>query len=341
MTPGTLTPPDGVTGTLDETRRWMRPAMQEAVERLHPVPRLISGFTLGWLTVGGSPRTGAGGKGVRPALAGLAAVAAGGRAEDAAPGAAAVEFVHAFSLVHDDIMDGDELRRHRATAWKAYGVGAAVLTGDGLLALALDTLARTGNADAVLRLTSVLVELVNGQAADTAFESRPWSGPDAVTVEEYRAMAVGKTASLLGCAASIGWLLGGGDREGSEKMDRMGRHLGLAFQAVDDLLGIWGETEVTGKAVYNDLRQGKKSLPVVAALRAGDEELVRLLEARPADGLEARRAALLIERAGGRSYTEELAERETAAALALIDEVGGRAGEELAALARYIVARRA
>ncbi|MEO3782963.1 polyprenyl synthetase family protein [Actinocorallia sp. B10E7] len=341
MTPGALTPPDKVTGTLDETRRWMRPAMQEAVERLHPVPRLISGFALGWLTAGGSPRTGTGGKGVRPALAGLAAAAAGGRAEDAALGAAAVEFVHAFSLVHDDIMDGDELRRHRATAWKAYGVGAAVLTGDGLLALALDTLAKTGNADAVLRLTSVLVELVNGQAADTAFEGRPWSGPEAVTVEEYREMAVGKTASLLGCAASIGWLLGGGDREGADRMDRMGRHLGLAFQAVDDLLGIWGDPSATGKAVYGDLRQGKKSLPVVAALRSGNEELARLLEARPEDEHEARRAALLIERAGGREYTEELAERELAAALALIEETGGPGSAELAALARYVVSRRA
>lgn len=341
MTPIALASPDGVAGTLDETRRWMRPAMQEAVERLHPVPRLVSEFALGWLTAGGGPRTGSEGKGVRPALAGLAAAAAGGRSEDAAPGAAAVEFVHAFTLVHDDIMDGDELRRHRATAWKAYGVGAAVLTGDGLLALALDTLAKAGNADALLRLTSVLVELVNGQAADTDFEGRPWSGPDAVTVEEYRAMAVGKTGSLLGCAASTGWLLGGGDREGAERMDRMGRHLGLAFQAVDDLLGIWGEPEVTGKAVYNDLRQGKKSLPVVAALRPGDEELARLLESRPQNEGEARRAALLIERAGGRTYAEELAERELAAALEIIGEIGGVRRAELEALARYVVSRRA
>jgi len=319
----------------------MRPAMRDAADRLHPGPRQISRFTFGWREADGTPREGGAGKGMRPAFSALSAVAAGGRAQDAVPGAVAVEFVHAFSLVHDDIMDGDELRRHRTTAWKAYGVGPAILAGDGLLALALDTLARAGNTDALVRLTSVLVELVNGQAADTSFEHRPWSGPDAVTVEEYCAMAVGKTASLLGCAASVGWLLGGGGREGAEKMDRMGRHLGLAFQAVDDLLGIWGEPEVTGKAVCNDLRQGKKSLPVVAALRAGDEELVRLLEARPADGQEARRAALLIERAGGRSYAEDLAERETAAALALIDEVGGPGGDELAALARYVVARRA
>ncbi|MDX6743292.1 polyprenyl synthetase family protein [Actinocorallia sp. A-T 12471] len=346
MTQQTLDPgiaarvPD-VVGILDDTRRWMRPAMREAADRLHPGPRQISGFTFGWREADGTPRDGDGGKGVRPALAGLAAVAAGGAPEDAAPGAVAVEFVHAFSLVHDDIMDGDELRRHRQTAWKAYGVGAAVLAGDGLLALALDTLARSGNADAVSKLTGVLVELVNGQAADTAFEERSWSGPGAVTVEEYTAMAIGKTASLLGCAASVGWLLGGGDAAGAHLMDRMGRHLGLAFQAVDDVLGIWGDPAVTGKAVYNDLRQGKKSLPVVAALGAGVEGLAELLADRPDDEARARRAAGLIEKAGGRRFTEDLAERELAAALAVIDEIGAEAAPGLRALAEYVVRRRA
>ncbi|MCD0448441.1 polyprenyl synthetase family protein [Actinocorallia sp. API 0066] len=337
MTPQALAP--GITGILDDTRRWMRPAMIDTANRLHPGPRQISGFTFGWREADGTPRDGDGGKGVRPALAGLAATAAGGRPEDAAPGAVAVEFTHAFSLVHDDIMDGDELRRHRQTAWKAYGVGAAVLAGDGLLALALDTLARTGHAEAVRRLTGVLVELVNGQAADTAFEDRAWSGPHAVTVEEYTAMATGKTASLLGCAASLGWLLGGGDSAGAERMDAMGRHLGLAFQAVDDLLGIWGDPDVTGKAVHNDLRQGKKSLPVVAALRTDTEGLADLLAARPDDDARALRAADLIEKAGGRRFTEELAERELTAALAVIDQLGGPAAAALTALAEYVVRR--
>ncbi len=340
MTIDLTSPSTGVAELLQNTRQWMHPAMRKAVERLHPGPRLVSGFTFGWMEADGTPRRGDGGKRVRPALAGQAAVSAGGRVEDAAPGAVAMEFVHAFSLVHDDIMDGDELRRHRASAWKAYGVSAAILAGDGLLALALDILAGSGRTGAVGRLASTLVELVNGQAADTAFEERPWIGPKAVQVEEYRAMAVGKTASLLGCATAVGWLLGGGDEAGAVRMDRMGRHLGLAFQAVDDLLGIWGDPEVTGKAVYNDLRQGKKSLPVVAALRSGNEELARLLEARPEGEAEARRAAALIEREGGRQYAEELAEGELAAALAIIDEVGGPGGAELAALARYVVSRR-
>ena len=105
---------------LEEAKHWIRPAMRSAADRLHPDPQQIGRFAFGWRE-DGVPLPGSGGKGVRPALAGLGAVAAGGAPEDAVPGAVAVEFAHAFSLVHDDIMDGDDLRRHRATVWKAYG----------------------------------------------------------------------------------------------------------------------------------------------------------------------------------------------------------------------------
>ncbi|MEO5878395.1 MAG: polyprenyl synthetase family protein [Streptosporangiaceae bacterium] len=332
---------DGVTGILLESQQWMDPAMRAAVDRLHPDPGLVSAFTFGWVEVDGSPREDGGGKGVRPALAGLAARLVGATAETAAPGAVAVEFVHAFSLVHDDIMDGDELRRHQTTAWKAYGVGAAVLAGDALLALALDTLVRApGGAAAVRLLTGTLLDLVNGQAADTAFETRPWSGPESVQVAEYCAMAVGKTGSLLGCAAAVGTLLGGGSPETADTMNLLGRHLGLAYQAVDDLLGIWGDPAVTGKPVFGDLRRGKKTLPVVAALAAGAPGLAVLLESRPADEEGLRLAADLI--AGGRAFTVALAERELAEALRLIAEIDGdsQVKEELTALARYLVDRR-
>src|SRR5262245_53165629 len=103
---------------------------------------------------------------------------------------------------------------------------------------------------------------VHGQSQDVAFETRPWRGPQAVTVEEYCSMATRKTGALLGCAAAVGVLLGGGSPALATAMRQMGRHLGLAFQAIDDLLGIWGDPEVTGKPVWNDLQQGKKTLPV-------------------------------------------------------------------------------
>lgn len=342
MTLEISSPLDGVAGILAESQQWMDPAMRAAVHRLHPGPGLVSAFTFGWVDADGSPRRGGGGKGVRPALAGLAARLVGAPAAAAAPGAVAVEFVHAFSLVHDDIMDGDERRRHQATAWKAYGIGPAILAGDALLALALDTLAHAPVGSSALRLlTGTLIELVNGQAADAAFEARPLTGPDAVTVEEYCAMASGKTGSLLGCAAAVGSLLGGGSPHQAEAMSRFGRHIGLAFQAADDLLGIWGDPAVTGKPVFGDLRQGKKTLPVVAALSAGSPELTDLLQTRPGGKARLRRAAELIEAAGGRAFAADLAAKELGCALDLITDLDGdpAAVRDLTTLAHFVVGR--
>ncbi|RAY16027.1 polyprenyl synthetase family protein [Actinomadura craniellae] len=308
----------------------------------------MAAFTFGWIEADGTPREGSGGKGMRPALAVLSARAVGAPPEAAVAGAVAVELVHAFSLVHDDIMDGDELRRHRETAWKAYGVGPAVLAGDALLALAMGTLAQASGGDAVAalaRLSDTLVELVNGQADDVAFENRPWSGPEAVTVEEYQEMAAGKTGSLLGCAAAVGALLGGGPAALADEMARMGRLLGIAFQAVDDLLGIWGDPATTGKPVFNDLRQHKKTLPVVAALRSDTEpgrQLADLLETgRPLDEDLLRLAAELVDRAGGRDFAQEQAETHLEEALKIIESAAldTAAAGELAALSRYIVRR--
>ncbi len=306
---------------LARSRRLVDPALQNAVARLHPGPGRMAAFSFGWVESDGTPRGAANGKGVRPALALLSARAAGAPAETAVPGAVAVELVHAFSLVHDDIMDGDERRRHRETVWKAYGIGPAVLGGDALLALAVDTLARAGGAQtgsAMLHLSAALVELVHGQAEDADFESRPWNGTDAVTVEQYCAMAVGKTGSLLGSAAAVGALL----------------------EAVDDLLGIWGDPEVTGKPVFSDLRRGKKTLPIVAATRAAPG-LSELLAARSDDEATLRRLAGLVEDAGGRGFTDELAARELERALDIINTSGldGAAARDLTALSRFLVHR--
>jgi geranylgeranyl diphosphate synthase type I len=303
-------------------------------------------FTFGWVESDGTPRDAQGGKGLRPALAVLCAEGAGGSGQDAVPGAVAVELVHAFSLVHDDIMDGDERRRHRETVWKAYGIGPAVLTGDALLALAMDTLVRTSaeqTGAAVRRFSATLVELVRGQSEDVAFEDRPWAGPGAVSVEEYCAMAAGKTGALLGCAAAVGALLGGGTPALAERLMRLGRHLGLAFQAVDDLLGIWGDPEVTGKPVFSDLRRGKKTLPVVAALARGADPA--LLTGPPEDGPPdepaLRRSARAIEEAGGQAFTRDYAEGQFDQAMAVLGTAGltDPATRELAALSRFLIDR--
>ncbi|MFG1699475.1 polyprenyl synthetase family protein [Nonomuraea sp. NPDC049309] len=306
--------------TLARYRRLLEPALREAVAVLHPWGAKMAAFTLGWSDVDGRPLEGGVGKGVRPALVMLSAEAVGGSAESALPGAVAVELVHAFSLAHDDIIDRDELRRHRAALWKAYGVGPALLTGDALLALAVGQLA--GRPEAMPYLSAALMELVQGQTADMAFEDRPWRGPGEVTVEEYAAMAAGKTGGLLGAAAAAGVALGGAP-ELAGRMWEMGRDLGVAFQIADDILGIWGDPRLTGKPVHSDLRREKKTLPVLAAL-AGDGPAARELSDLLVEGVageeSVRHAARLVEEAGGRAGAESLAERYVSSALGVLDE---------------------
>jgi geranylgeranyl diphosphate synthase type I len=336
-----------VAGILQRCRQLVDPALREAISQLHPRLRLMATFTFGWCEADGAPREGRSGKALRPAIVLLSARAVGAPPATAVHGAVAVELVHAFSLVHDDIMDGDERRRHRQTVWKAYGVRPAVLTGNTLLALAMDTLAHADaphTAAAVRQLTSALMGLLRGQAEDVALESRPWNGPAAVTTEEYHTMAAGKTGALLSCAAAIGTLLGGGPPSATTAMSRVGRHLGLAFQAIDDLLGIWGDPEVTGKPIFSDLRAGKKTLPVVAAMAHGADRAPRLAEllgARLDDDRTLRQAAELIRELGGLAYTRQQADLHLNHALRILEteELERTAARELAALSRFLVHR--
>ncbi|MBF8189306.1 polyprenyl synthetase family protein [Nonomuraea sp. K274] len=305
---------------IDRCRRLLDPALRQAVSVLHPWGARMAAFTLGWSDVDGRPADGDGGKSLRPAFAMLSAEAVGGAAESALPAAVAVELVHAFSLVHDDIIDNDERRRHRDALWKAYGVGPALLAGDALLALAVGQLA--SRPEAMRHLSAALIELVQGQTADMAFENRPWSGPNQVTIAEYTEMAAGKTGGLLGAAAAAGVALGGAP-ELSDRMWTMGRDLGVAFQIVDDMLGIWGDPGLTGKPVHSDLRRDKKTFPVLAALNSGDRParaLAALLESGATDEESVQEAAALVERAGGRAAARAAADSYVAAALATMDE---------------------
>ncbi|MFD4946745.1 polyprenyl synthetase family protein [Streptomyces sp. NPDC058239] len=313
---------------LARCRDLVRPALAQAVQRLHPWHAEMAAFSLGWDTADGSPATGSQGKGVRQALALLSAEAAGAPAKDAVVGAVAVELIHVFSLLHDDIMDGDETRRQRATVWKVYGTGPAILAGDALFALAVQTLADAPgvhSAAAVRHLAGTLTDLVRGQAEDLLFESRPWTGPESVQPHEYRWMAEHKTGALLGCAAGLGGVLAGAPATTVGALARAGRHLGVAFQAVDDLLGIWGDPQVTGKPVHNDLRRLKKTYPVLAAL-ATDHPAARRLATllgtgNPLDRTTARRAADLVEEAGGRSATLAEAHQQLESARRSLDGV--------------------
>ncbi|MEV7506118.1 polyprenyl synthetase family protein [Streptomyces sp. NPDC093018] len=317
----------------------VRPALREAVDRLHPWTAEMAAYSFGWCEVGGTPTTTPGGKGVRQALAVLGARAAGADARTAIPAAVAVELVHTFSLLHDDIMDGDATRRRRPAVWKAYGTGPAVLAGDALFALAVETLATVPQgARAVRLLSTALTDLVRGQADDLLFTGRPHTGPDRVTTKEYQAMAEAKTGALLGCACALGALLGGADEDTTDTLDRAGRHLGIAFQLVDDVLGIWGDPAVTGKPTGGDLREGKKTYPVLAALTSpGTHTLPDLLNS-PARTQE---AATLIEAAGGRTAALTEARTHTATARTLLTRapLATPAVEDLLTVLDYLVGR--
>jgi geranylgeranyl diphosphate synthase type I len=333
--------PTDVPLVLERCRALVRPALVQAVGRMHPWVGEMAAYSFGWCEVGGAPATASGGKGVRQALAVLGAEAVGAPGRAGVPAAVAVELVHTFSLLHDDIMDGDAARRRRPAVWKAYGTGPAVLAGDALFALSVETLAATEAGAAAVRVLSVaLGDLVHGQAEDLLFAARPWTGPERVRPAEYRVMAEHKTGALLGSAAALGALLGGGPPPVVSALDRVGRRLGLAFQIVDDVLGIWGDPDVTGKPVHGDLRERKKTFPVLAALDSPSSAARRLAVLLKSGG-DPREAAELVEAAGGRAAALDEARAHIAAAEAALADVSSEGGtaDELRALSAYLVRR--
>ncbi|MFC4496052.1 polyprenyl synthetase family protein [Streptomyces ovatisporus] len=341
-----------VSALLERGRRLATPVLRAAVARLAPPMDTVAAYHFGWIDAAGRPSDADGGKAVRPALALLSAEVAGAAPETGLPGAVAVELVHNFSLLHDDLMDGDEQRRHRDTVWKVHGPAQAVLVGDALFALANEILLEPATAEAgraTRRLTRASRRLIDGQAQDISYEHR-----ERVTVEECLEMEGNKTGALLACAVSIGAVLGGADDRTADALESYGYHLGLAFQAVDDLLGIWGDPEATGKQTWSDLRQRKKSLPVVAALASAEPAAAELAQLMAADAKKsqaefedfdeaefAARAAL-IEEAGGREWTSQEAKRQHSTALAALEPVDmpAHVRAQLTALADFVVVRR-
>ncbi|HET9091558.1 MAG TPA: polyprenyl synthetase family protein, partial [Acidimicrobiales bacterium] len=247
--------------------------------------------------------------------------------------------------IHDDVIDCDRERRHRPTVWSLWGIGRAIIAGDALLALAqqilleTDSVVTTTGAAAARCLADATGEMIAGQALDMAFESLP-----GIDVDRCLSMEAGKTGALLGCAASLGAILAGASDPVTSALRDFGVQLGLAFQAVDDLLGIWGDPAQTGKPIGNDIRQHKKTLPIAAALAAGDGYAGELAELLTRDELadgEVARAATLVEMCGGRMLATDEAKGRLAAALDALGRVqmDERSRDELSHIARFVVAR--
>lgn len=208
------------------------------------------------------------GKRLRPRLLLRVAEAEGGRIEDALDAAAAIEILHNYSLVHDDIEDRDELRHGRRTLWAVYGIPQALNAGDALCAISflvlMNATARHPD-ERVLRMVRALHEshatMCDGQSLDLAFERATH-----VTLPEYYRMIGAKTAALFGASSELGALCAACDEESVLQYRELGRAYGLAFQIRDDVLGIWASVDATGKVTGNDIARRKWTFPVVWAL---------------------------------------------------------------------------
>jgi geranylgeranyl diphosphate synthase type I len=291
---------------------WIRPYVERAES---PAGRLyqMMAYHLGWVDANcrvlcPPARTG---KRARPILAILTCEAFGGTAEDARGPAVALELIHNFSLVHDDIQDASAQRHNRDTVWTIWGSAQGINVGDALFALAQVALAEGAATHprigaGLLRLNRTCVHLCEGQYLDLALES----AADA-TFEQYEQMISRKTAALIECSAALGaWAAGASDDQ-VEAVARFGFELGFAFQLQDDLLGVWGDPKVTGKPARDDVRSRKKALPLMLALQLANdavrEDLLAVLrDPDPPDEASVDRVVTLFERLGVREQAAEL-----------------------------------
>jgi geranylgeranyl diphosphate synthase type I len=306
-------------------------------------------YHMGWLDEHFQPAQGNSGKRIRPVLVLLACESTGAPAERAVPAAAAVELLHNFSLIHDDIEDDSPLRRHRPTVWALWGRPQAINAGDAMFTIARTALAgltdRGLAPDQTLQAYAIFDEaclrLTEGQYLDMSFENQM-----DVTVEEYLAMIAGKTAALVGASLAMGALIGGASPDVQTHLAAFGRQLGIAFQIQDDILGIWGDEALTGKSAESDILTRKKSLPVIYAFRS--PEVGPALISRYANSLDIADVPEVLElllRAGARQVAEGMAKQATDRALDALHASGvltpdNQAGQALLELAMALLDRR-
>jgi len=270
---------------------------------------------MGWQDEHGHPCSRESGKFIRSTLCLLSCQAVGGDTSQVMPAAAAVELIHNFSLIHDDIEDASYERHHRPTVWKLWGQSQAINAGDAMFTLAylaLLKLKERGIADEKITsstkmLSLACLELCEGQYLDVEYENRLDT-----TIEDYIDMAAKKTAALLAVSTSLGAHLGSEDDKLVKFFHLFGKELGMAFQICDDILGIWGTEESVGKSV-SDISQRKKTLPVVYGLQNSKGEarkrLKKLYSQKSIKGEAITEVMKILDNSGARDYAENLAEQ--------------------------------
>jgi geranylgeranyl diphosphate synthase type I len=297
-------------------------------------------YHMGWEGEGAGSE--ARGKRIRPILTLLVTASAGCNWQPALPAASAVELIHNFSLIHDDIEDNSPMRRGRQTIWKKWGIAQATNTGDAMLTLAhleIHRLATHFSYPIVIRASNLLhqtcLHLTQGQYLDLSYEDR-----SNLTEADYWPMVGGKTAALLSACAELGALLASTADSLGKTYQQFGYSLGLAFQAQDDLLGIWGDAKDTGKSIDGDLVTGKKSLPVLYGLCRRGVFYKRWLQG-PILPTEAPQVAQLLESDGALNYVQQQVRQLTDSALLNLEAAKpqGKAGEALRELTYQLLGR--
>ena len=320
-----MKPPSIFTKYLDEIEAELRFNLADLKSPLYQMMR----YHLGWEDEQGNPTPGSGGKRLRPSLCLLACEASGSEAQRALPAAAAVELLHNYSLIHDDIQDDDQERRHRPTVWKIWGKPQAINAGTAMRILANQALYRLVQQGEALEmhlqaqhlLDLCTLKLIEGQYLDISFENRMDVG-----LSDYLEMVAGKTATLIACSLELGALISTNDAEIVNSFKDFGYNIGFAFQIRDDILGIWGSTEKTGKSNGSDILRKKKSFPILYALEKANgqahAELVEIYQHETVNTQERDKVLEVLDSVQADKFAQQEADKYCNQAMSVITRLG-------------------
>ena len=315
----------GMPESFTSYRETVRVEIMEVIDSCPSVLGDMLRYHMGWQDENGQPCSRESGKFIRSTFCLLSSQAVGSETSQVIPAAAAVELIHNFSLIHDDIEDASDERHHRPTVWKLWGQSQAINAGDAMFTLAFLALLRLkekGITDekvvgSIQMLSLACLELCEGQYLDVEYENRL-----DISTEDYLDMAVRKTAALFAVSTSLGAYLGSGDSKLMGFFYLFGKELGIAYQIYDDILGIWGMEKRIGKSV-SDISQRKKTLPVVYGLQNSEGEarksLEKLYSQKAIEGDDIAEVTKILDQLDARDYAENLAEQHYQKALAYLE----------------------
>jgi geranylgeranyl diphosphate synthase type I len=309
-------------------RDTVRVEISRIIDSCPSVLRNMLRYHMGWQDEHGNSCSRESGKFIRSTLCFLSCQAVGGDTSQVMPAAAAVELIHNFSLIHDDIEDASDERHHRPTVWKLWGQSQAINAGDAMFTLAYLALLKLKEkgitdekvASSTGMLSLACLELCEGQYLDIEYENRL-----NITTKDYLDMAAKKTAALFAVSSSLGAYLGTKDSKLADFFHLFGKELGISYQIYDDILGIWGTEKSIGKSV-SDIYQRKKTLPVVYGLQNSEGEtrkrLEKLYSQKSIEGEDIAEITKILDQLGARDYAENLAEQNYRKALGYLEATG-------------------